>query len=80
MGYTPYRGTAWALGRTPPGHGAAQYTQQPYYQSQPYNNNSNAPPAYQASNAGYYGNTDPNVQQPQAAYKPPEGPPPTHHV
>jgi hypothetical protein len=30
MGYAPYRGTGWALGRTPPGHGPATYNAQPY--------------------------------------------------
>lgn len=78
MGYRPYRGTAWAAGHTPPGHGAAQYNAQPYYG----NNQTTAapPPAYQTENAGYYGAGNQNVelQQPQAAYKPPQGPPPGH--
>ena len=43
-GYQPYRGTGWVLGRTPPGHGAAQYNQNAYPQQeqsyQPYYNNS----------------------------------------
>ncbi|KAK4497714.1 hypothetical protein PRZ48_010367 [Zasmidium cellare] len=90
MGYQPYRGTGWALGRTPPGHAPAQYNQQPYYQNaQPYYNNSNnpaPPPAYTPPpNNGYYGN-DVELQQPQnvyggyrgaeGAYEPPKGPPP----
>ncbi|TKA71693.1 hypothetical protein B0A49_04397 [Cryomyces minteri] len=70
-GMTPWRGTGWAAGRTPPGHGAATYnpdahagtsTTQPYW-----NNNvaaNTAPPAYGpppgnptygGENAGYYG-------------------------
>ncbi|KAL9531176.1 hypothetical protein SMMN14_05501 [Sphaerulina musiva] len=80
MGYQPYRGTGWALGRTPPGHAPAQYNQQqPYYQNaQPYYNNSNnPPPAYTPPpNQGYYGgpqaapygNNDVELQQPQSTY------------
>jgi len=70
MGYQPYRGTGWSLGRTPPGHAPAQYNSAaPYYgngtnaqseyanqNQQPYYNNSNhpAPPPYGAAN-DYYG-------------------------
>ncbi|KAI5364266.1 putative chitin synthesis regulation, Congo red resistance, RCR protein [Septoria linicola] len=81
LGHSPYRGTGWALGRTPPGHAPAQYTgqQQPYYQNaQPYYNNSNnPPPAYTPPpNNGYYGNQNHNgpygndveLQQPQSTY------------
>lgn len=90
MGYQPYRGTGWALGRTPPGHAPATYNQQPYYQNQqPYYNNSNnpaPPPAYTPPpNNGYYGN-DVELQPPQnvyggyraaeGAYEPPKVPPP----
>ncbi|GAM85560.1 hypothetical protein ANO11243_035670 [Dothideomycetidae sp. 11243] len=85
LGMQPFRGTGWAAGRPPPGHGAATYNpnagnfqmEQPVYNDptqQPYNS---APPAY----GGYYGNS--GVTQPQAAhtgdhYKPPAGPPPAH--
>lgn len=87
MGYQPYNGTGWALGRTPPGHGAAMYNGQhvaPQQESaQPYYNNSNnAPPAYTPPpNQGYYGNdVESGLQQPGAAYNgqyaPPKNPPP----
>ncbi|QIW95911.1 hypothetical protein AMS68_001429 [Peltaster fructicola] len=82
MGYRPYPGTGWAAG-APAGHGQAQYNPQPYYQNQPqpaFNNSNNPPPAYQTEqNAGYY-NRDVELQQPTAAYKPPQGPPPGHNV
>ncbi|KAK5115451.1 hypothetical protein LTR62_001110 [Meristemomyces frigidus] len=89
-GYSPYRGTAWAAGRTPAGHAPAQYNS-----AAPYYNNSNAPPpAYGAGGANndYYspgvGPGRENVEmQPPApvygapgvhkdAYAPPMGPPP----
>jgi hypothetical protein len=84
MGYQPYRGTGWAVGRTPPGHGPAQYNQQPYYANQ--QNYQPPPPTYGASQ-DYYGGrqNDVELQQPQAAYggynsgagyAPPAGPPP----
>lgn len=82
QGLQPYRGTAW-VGRTPFGHGPAQYN--PQYQQAP-------PPAY---NQGYYGNNtnqgyfgggpQPGVelQEPQNTYRggdnvyePPVGAPP----
>merc|ERR1712115_128572 len=84
-----YRGTGWALGRTPPGHAPAQYNSAaPYYANyQPQYNNSNNPPpppsygqsqSYYGQNADYYGRqNDVELQQPENAYKPPEGPPPT---
>ncbi|KAK5168922.1 uncharacterized protein LTR77_006231 [Saxophila tyrrhenica] len=84
-GYTPYRGTAWAAGRTPPGHAPAQYnSQQPYYS----NNQQNyqpPPPAYGASQDYYSRQNDVELQQPPQAYgtnsrdnsyAPPPGPPP----
>ncbi|CAK4031730.1 hypothetical protein AC578_245 [Lecanosticta acicola] len=94
-GHQPYRGTGWALGRTPAGHGAPTYTQQPHYANQgPYYNNSNnpaPPPAYTPPpDNGYYGNNDVELQPPQQSYggyrsgegqvyEPPKGPPPTHN-
>lgn len=91
MGYQPYRGTGWAVGRTPPGHAPAQQYQpgQPEtYNAQPYYNNSNNPPPAYGSQ-GYYGQREGDVelQQPPAAYgggyrsgetafEPPKGPPP----
>ena len=91
LGYQPYKGTAWTLGRTPAGHGAANYN--PNYQQQqtqqPYYNNSNNPaPQYNTGgNNGYYGN-EAGVQQPPASYggynsgqpvyAPPAGKPPGH--
>lgn len=77
FGYQPYRGTGWALGRTPPGHAAPTYNAQPYYANSnpgPYYNNSNnpaPPPAYTPPpNNGYYGGQrdDVELQQPQPAY------------
>lgn len=94
MGYAPYRGTGWAVGRTAAGHSQPTYNAQPYYanqqqqQQQPYYNNSNnPPPAYNAAvaggaNADYYGRgNDVELQQPEQAYggyAPPKGPPPGH--
>ncbi|KAK5131577.1 hypothetical protein LTR08_000832 [Meristemomyces frigidus] len=89
MGYSPYRGTGWSLGRTPPGHAPAQYNNNaaPQYAPQtenthqPYYNNSNnpapAPPAYGAAN-DYYGGraNDVELQQPANSYQPPKEPPP----
>lgn len=83
MGYSPYRGTGWTLGMTPPGHGQAQYTSQPYYGNaqpqqeqvqQPYYNNSNnppPPPAYSPPpNNTYHGNNQGiELQQPGATYQ-----------
>ncbi|TKA68393.1 hypothetical protein B0A55_08931 [Friedmanniomyces simplex] len=78
MGYQPYHGTGWALGRTPPGHAPATYNARPQ-QEQPttaapyYNNNSNSPynanpPAYGAANDYYGGNNDVEMQPPQPVY------------
>ncbi|KAL1585943.1 hypothetical protein WHR41_04731 [Cladosporium halotolerans] len=81
-GYTPYRGTGWALGRTPPGHGQATYNAQPHYgqqqqqwqpqqqQQQPYYNNSNNPPPsyYDASRNNNNNNDGVELQSPQPAY------------
>lgn len=90
MGYTPYRGTGWTLGRTPPGHAPATYNgdSNAHYQgaqtSQPYYNNSNnAPPAYEPQPNNSYPMRDVGVQEPAAtyggAYAPPKGPPPGHN-
>jgi len=76
LGYQPYRGTAWTLGRTPQGHAPATYNQQQPYgqqQQQPYYGNStNAPPAYNQPTNGaagdYYGQRS-DVQQPGATYQ-----------
>ncbi|KAK4613835.1 hypothetical protein CLAFUW4_09226 [Fulvia fulva] len=77
FGAQPYRGTGWALGRTPAGHNAPTYNSQPYYaqhanqyqQPQPYYNNSHNPPPYTPPpNNGYYGQNDVELQQPQQAY------------
>ncbi|KAL2354289.1 chitin synthesis regulation, resistance to congo red-domain-containing protein [Cryomyces antarcticus] len=79
-GMTPWRGTGWAAGRTPPGHGAATYnpdahaaasTTQPYW-----NNNAAAQPGQQSGielqqPAGTY---QPNGGY--GAYAPPKDPPP----
>jgi hypothetical protein len=88
-GYTPYRGTGWAIGRTPPGHGAATYNSQPQQYQAPqqhtaqpyYNNSNNPPPAYYDASANRGNNVE--LQQPQTAYgghgsqyQPPKGPPP----
>ena len=83
MGYQPYRGTGWAAGRPPPGHGAATYNQQPYYASQQPGYQP-PPPTYGASQ-DYYGGRDVELQSPPQAYggynrenvySPPPGPPP----
>jgi hypothetical protein len=81
MGYAPYRGTGWTLGRTPPGHAPAQYNQgAAQYNAQPYYNNSNNPPPTYGASQDYYGARDVELQQPSAAYQPPKGPPPSHQV
>ncbi|MCJ1457862.1 hypothetical protein MMC28_008231 [Mycoblastus sanguinarius] len=87
QGMQPYRGTGWAAGRTPEGHGPAQYTgasaSQPYYPNP-------APPVYSPqqnqgyANQGYFGGQQQGVelQQPENTYQPvynyapPAGPPP----
>ncbi|KAK4697818.1 hypothetical protein P7C71_g332, partial [Lecanoromycetidae sp. Uapishka_2] len=55
QGQNPWRGTGWAGGRTPAGHGPAQYTGQP---APAYGNNNGAaaPPVYspQPTQGGYY--------------------------
>ena len=83
MGYSPYRGTGWALGRAPPGHGQATYNQQPYYANQqPYQSGPQPPPTYGASQDYYSRQNDVELQSPPAAYggqnsyAPPPGPPP----
>ncbi|KAK5119225.1 hypothetical protein LTR85_007839 [Meristemomyces frigidus] len=89
MGYQPYRGTGWSLGRTPPGHAPAQYNNAAHYApqnenqtSQPYYNNSNnpapapAPPPYGAANDYYGRQNDVELQQPSKTYQAPNGPPP----
>ena len=82
QGQQPWRGTGWAAGVPPPGHGPAQYTGAP---PQQYNGNPNAaappysPPANQGyygqgynsgSNQGYFGGQQQGVelQQPENAY------------
>ena len=82
---------SWALGRTPPGHGAATYNQQPYYANQQshYQSGNPPPPAYGASQDYYSRQNDVELQSPPAAYgaqynrgdadnayAPPPGPPP----
>jgi len=80
MGNQPYYGTGWTLGRTPPGHGAAQYNQSYYSQpsdAQPYywNNSNHPPPAYPQSESYYARGNDVELQSPQPAYAPPKNPP-----
>ena len=78
MGYAPYRGTGWAAGRPPPGHGPAQYNAQPYYANQNQQSSHwggqqqqayNPPPTYGASQ-DYYGQNrgDVELQSPQQAH------------
>ncbi|KAK0252735.1 hypothetical protein LTR29_002680 [Friedmanniomyces endolithicus] len=75
MGYQPYRGTGWALGRAPPGHGQATYDARPQQEQTAmphYNNNSNSPynanpPAYGAA-GDYYGGNNVEMQPPQPVY------------
>lgn len=82
MGYSPYRGTGWSLGRTPAGHAAPQYAPQNENNTtaQPYYNNSNnpapAPPPYGAANDYYGRQNDVELQQPGKVYQAPNGPPP----
>lgn len=59
---TPFRGTGWLGGRTPPGHGPAVYTgapgTQPYYgaSAPPYQQNTTPAPQYGAPpNQGFTG-------------------------
>ena len=53
QGQQPWRGTGWAAGAPPPGHGPAQYTGAP---PQQYNGNTAAAPPYSPpANQGYYG-------------------------
>ncbi|KXL42916.1 MAG: hypothetical protein FE78DRAFT_72975 [Acidomyces sp. 'richmondensis'] len=82
MGYRPYYGTGWTLGRTPPGQGSAQYNPGYYnqnYEAQPYywNNANQPPPSYpQSQSQPYYARgNDVELQPPQAAYAPPKNPP-----
>ncbi|SMQ51727.1 unnamed protein product [Zymoseptoria tritici ST99CH_1A5] len=86
-GSQPFRGTGWALGKTP---NRNDNTAQPYYgnnmqnmqTTQPYYNNSNnpaPPPTYGGANNSYYGKDNTGVQAPAPAYggyAPPQGPPP----
>ncbi|KAI1609917.1 chitin synthesis regulation, congo red resistance, RCR protein [Exophiala viscosa] len=90
-GRQPYYGTGW-VGRTPWGHGQAQYNpnyqtqqqQQPSYQPQTENYNANQG-GYYGQNQGYFGGrqTDVEMQPPsntyqggENVYQPPAGPPP----
>ena len=79
---TPYRGTGWLGGNTPPGHGPATYTEpQPYYGNNTYT--APAPPYTTQPNQTYYGNGNQGyfggqqsgieLQQPQSAYQPARG-------
>ncbi|KAF1818413.1 uncharacterized protein K489DRAFT_384840 [Dissoconium aciculare CBS 342.82] len=76
LGYQPYRGTAWTLGRGPAAHGQATYNpnsqnqyQQQQQQQQPYYNNTAAPQYNATGHNGYYGNdNNAGVQQPGATY------------
>lgn len=53
QGQQPWRGTGWAAGAPPPGHGPARYTGAP---PQQYNGNTAAAPPYSPpANQGYYG-------------------------
>lgn len=87
-GMTPYRGTGWAAGNTPAGHGPAQYNNggaQPYYNNN-YQQPNNAAPPYSGPNQGYYGGNQGNqgyfgggqqngveLQQPTSTYQPQTG-------
>ena len=83
-GLNPYRGTGWAAGQTPFGHGPAQYTggpaQQPYFQPQSNNGYGTeqhqnppvySPPQYGGQNQGYFGGQQSGIelQQPPNAYQ-----------
>ncbi|KKY18211.1 hypothetical protein UCRPC4_g05056 [Phaeomoniella chlamydospora] len=90
-GLQPYRGTGW-VGRTPFGHGPAQYNPN-YNQQAQYN----PPPPQYTPQGGYYGGAGQNqgyfgggqqngveLQQPsnvyrggEPVYEPPAGPPPS---
>ncbi|KAI9835279.1 MAG: hypothetical protein M1819_002423 [Sarea resinae] len=82
-GLTPYRGTGWLGGKTPPGHGEAQYApgQQPYYQENYQPQDAPAPPyspppvhGYYGENQTYYGQQSGiELQQPPNAYQPQRG-------
>ena len=93
-GRKPFYGTGWA-GNVRPFGGQQQYnpnynTQQPQYGYQGYNNNNAAPPNYNQSTGGYYGQQqggeaqsyfngqrgDMEMQAPGNTYAPPAGPPP----
>lgn len=55
-GLTPYQGTGWLAGKTPPGHAQPTYVSEPGgYQAQ-YAQNGAAPPYGATPTAGYYGN------------------------
>ena len=84
---TPFRGTGWAGGRPPPGHGVAQYNNNALPPQQFNNNTSTYPtdaaPPYTAppnqgfygSNQGYFGGQQNGVelQPPQNVYQPQNG-------
>ncbi|KAI9808913.1 MAG: hypothetical protein M1827_007138 [Pycnora praestabilis] len=86
-GLTPYRGTGWAAGKTPPGHAPATYTGTQEYGNSGYNNPAppySPPPAangYYGNNGGYGGNqgyfngqqNGIELQQPQSSYQPARG-------
>jgi len=82
-GLSPYRGTGWLAGKTPPGHNPATYNGGYYGQNAPYGG---AAPAYATpqepqytghtfnSNEGYYGQQNGvELQQPSSAYQPQRG-------
>ncbi|KAJ9628378.1 uncharacterized protein PV06_06601 [Exophiala oligosperma] len=94
QGRQPYYGTGWA-GQTPWGHGPAQYNPNYQTQQQPqYNQGPQAPPNYNQTAGGYYGEnqgyfggrqTDVEMQPPSNTYRggdnvyqPPPGPPPNN--
>lgn len=75
-GRQPFYGTGWAGGRVPPGHNAATYNAQPYYNN---DNNQAAPPYTPAPNNNYYGGQNQGyygqqngveLQSPQPAHTP----------
>merc|ERR1711939_358556 len=77
-GRQPFYGTGWA-GRTPWGHGQAQYNPNHQTQQQPnYNQGPQAPPNYSQNAGGYYGQnrgyfggrqTDAEMQPPSNTYR-----------
>lgn len=77
-GRQPFYGTGWA-GRTPWGHGQAQYNPNYQTQQQPnYNQGPQAPPNYSQNAGGYYGQnqgyfggrqTDVEMQPPSNTYR-----------